>query len=236
MLTLERITGGYTAARPAIHDISFTVQAGEIVGLIGLNGAGKSTILKHVLGFLQPTSGTISFATDKEPLIAYVPETPELYEELTLWEHLQFMAHAYQLEDQQFEERARQLLDLFRLTARADHFPGSFSKGMRQKVMILCAFLVKPDVLVVDEPFVGLDPLATETLLDQLTALKKEGTAILLSTHVLALAETYVDRFVVVHEGKIALHGTLAQMQSQAQLPQASLDQLFLACVRGVRP
>ncbi|USG65549.1 ABC transporter ATP-binding protein [Brevibacillus ruminantium] len=232
LLTLERITGGYTAGKPAIHDISFTVQAGEIVGLIGLNGAGKSTILKHVLGFLQPSSGTISFSTDRQPLLAYVPETPELYEELTLWEHLQFMARAYQMEEQPFQERAERLLELFRLAHRAHHFPSSFSKGMRQKVMILCAFLVKPDVLVVDEPFVGLDPLATETLLGQLTELKKEGTAILLSTHVLGLAETYVDRFVVVHDGRIALYGTLPEMRSQAGLPQASLDDLFLSVVR----
>jgi len=232
MLTLERVTGGYSTGKPAIHDISFSVQSGEIVGLIGLNGAGKSTILKHVLGFLQPSSGTIAFSTD-QPLLAYVPEMPELYEELTLWEHLQFMAKAYWLEEQQFQERAKRLLELFRLDKRAHHFPGSFSKGMRQKVMILCAFLVKPDVLVVDEPFVGLDPLATETLLNQLTEIKQEGTAILLSTHVLSLAETYVDRFVIVHGGNMSLHGTLEQMRQQAGLPDATLEQLFLAAVRG---
>lgn len=232
MLIVRELSGGYVPGKPAVRDITFTVNRHEIVGLIGLNGAGKSTIIKHVLGFLQPARGRVDFAGVDAPVRAYVPETPELYEEMTLWEHLEFTAAAYRMEERVFRERAERLLNLFRMADKRHHFPGSYSKGMRQKVMLLCAFLARPDLLVVDEPFVGLDPLATEALLGLLTELKAEGTAILLSTHILGIAEKYVDRVVLLHNGEIALNGTLPEMREQAGLPEASLDELFLHAVR----
>jgi ABC-2 type transport system ATP-binding protein len=228
MLIVDRLSGGYVPGQLNIKEVSFTAQAGEITALVGLNGAGKSTVLKHVLGLLAPASGQITLTGAAQPVKAYVPEMPELYEELTLWEHLEFTARAYQLSEKELHQRAEGLLARFRMSAHKNHFPSTFSKGMRQKTMILCAFLVKPDLLVVDEPFVGLDPIAIRSLLELLDELKQEGTAILLSTHVMGLAESYADRFVFMNSGRVRLYGSLDEIREQAGMPGASLEELFV--------
>ncbi|MCS1351446.1 ABC transporter ATP-binding protein [Mechercharimyces sp. CAU 1602] len=241
MLHVNQLVGGYQLHKPVIHDISFTVRPHEMVGIIGLNGAGKSTTIKHILGLLNPSSGEITLdnvALGEDPVryrssMAYIPETPQLYDELTLMEHLELTAQAYQIDQQAFAERIPALLETFRMTKQAKWFPGVFSKGMQQKVMILCAFLVQPSLLIADEPFVGLDPLATQALLDHFVAMKEAGAGILLSTHILSTAEKYCDRFVLLHEGRVQLHGTLAQMQAQAGRTNASLDELFRMVTQG---
>ncbi|MDR6226430.1 ABC-2 type transport system ATP-binding protein [Desmospora profundinema] len=243
MLEIQNLTGGYAPQHPVIFDIDFRLESGEMVGLIGLNGAGKSTTIKHILGYLQPHSGSILFrgkSTEKDPThfrreVAYIAETPYLYPELTLEEHLELTAMAYNL-DAGWRDRMEELLEEFQMTKRRRWYPGTFSKGMRQKVMILCALLVRPSLLIVDEPFVGLDPLATHSLLEQLTAMKREGCAILLSTHVLATAEKHADRFILLKEGRIVLSGNLDDMRKQAGLSGASLDELFVFTAKGERP
>src|SRR5690554_4704630 len=164
LLRIENLYGGYTRD-DVLHGIDFSVQAGEVVGLIGLNGAGKSTTIKHIIGLMSPKKGEIrikdkTIFEDLESYrreFAYIPEMPMLYEELTLEEHLKLTAMAYGLDDQTYEERTEFLLKEFRLDNKKSWFPVHFSKGMRQKVMIMCAFLVKPSLYIVDEPFVGLD-------------------------------------------------------------------------------
>jgi ABC-2 type transport system ATP-binding protein len=243
VLELQHVTGGYAPQDPVIFDIDFYVKAGEMVGLIGLNGAGKSTTIKHILGYLQPHSGSIRFRgtptmTDWVNFrreVAYIAETPYLYPELTLEEHLELTAMAYELPTG-WRKRMERLLEEFQMIRRRQWYPGTFSKGMRQKVMILCALLVRPSLLIVDEPFVGLDPLATHALLEQFTAMKEEGAAILLSTHVLATAEKHADRFVLLNEGRIALSGPLEAMRAQAGMPTASLDELFLYAATEAKP
>ncbi|MFC4078392.1 ABC transporter ATP-binding protein [Salinithrix halophila] len=235
MLEIKNLTGGYSSRQPVIHDISFTVRPGEIVGLIGLNGAGKSTTIKQILGFLHPGSGEILFdgiSTEQESVrfrkqVAYIPETPYLYPELTLEEHLELTAMAYSLNDR-WKERILPLLREFQMENVLEWYPSTFSKGMRQKVMVLCAFLVQPKLLIVDEPFIGLDPLAIHSLLERMLQLKQQGTGILLSTHVLATAEKYGDRFVLLKKGRIVLSGKLEEMRKQAGLSGASLDDLFI--------
>lgn len=241
LLEVRNLFGGYTPEQPVIRDISLDVRAQEIVGLIGMNGAGKSTILKHILGLLEPFSGEIRVAghsLEQEPeqfrsQIAYIPEAPKLYEELTLWEHMELTAMVYRINEATLQARSKRLLELFRLADKTNEFPNTFSKGMQQKVMILCAFLVQPSLFIVDEPFIGLDPLAIQSLLDLFVEMKNEGCSILMSTHILSTAEKYCDRFVLVNRGKIALHGTMEEMREQAHLPKASLDDLFLSVVRG---
>jgi ABC-2 type transport system ATP-binding protein len=228
MLIVDRLSGGYAPGTLHIREVSFEAHAGEITALVGLNGAGKSTVLKHVLGLLTPSSGEIRYVGKSKPIRAYIPEQPELYEELTLWEHMEFTAKAYHLSEKVFHQRAVELLERFGMSRHRSHYPATFSKGMRQKTMILCAFLTRPDLLVVDEPFVGLDPLAIRALLELLAELKKEGTSILLSTHVMGLAETYADRFVFMNEGQVRLFGTMNEVRSQAGMPSASLDELFI--------
>ena len=236
LLTIENVTGGYQRSRPVLHDISFSVYSHEIVGLIGLNGAGKSTTIKHVLGLMDPQKGEVRLAGKTyaesgdlyRQALAYIPEMPLLYDELTLWEHLELTAMAYDLEEETFKERAHQLLKEFRMEKMVKWFPSHFSKGMRQKVMIMCAFLVRPSVYVADEPFVGLDPIGIRSFLDQMLAMKEQGCGILMSTHILATAEKYCDRFILLHEGRILLQGTLVELQKEANMPGADLDEIYV--------
>ncbi|MCI1882990.1 MAG: ABC transporter ATP-binding protein, partial [Sporolactobacillus sp.] len=174
--------------------------------------------------------------TEYRRRIAYVPELPELYEQLTLEEHLQLTAMAYRLDRTTYEKRSDELLRMFRMEKRLHWFPVHFSKGMRQKVMIMCAFLARPDLYVVDEPFVGLDPLGIQSLLDLMVKMKEEGAAILMSTHILSMAEQYCDRFIFLHEGRIRLQGTLAQIRKQIGGTQLSLQDIYLALARGETP
>ena len=172
LLKVEQLFGGYTH-KNVLHGISFDVFPKEIVGLIGLNGAGKSTTIKHIIGLMQAKKGTITVngqSFKEEPSLyrnqmAYIPETPILYDELTLYEHLRLTAMAYGISEELFEKRLPPLLKEFRLERHLKWFPVHFSKGMRQKVMIMCAFLIQPPLYIVDEPFVGLDPLGINSFL-----------------------------------------------------------------------
>ena len=207
-----------------------------MIGLIGLNGAGKSTTIKNIIGLLTPQKGTIAvddLTLQQDPenyrkKIGYIPETPSLYEELTLREHIEVTAMAYGIPKDEAMKRAESLLKTFRLENRLDWFPVNFSKGMKQKVMVLCAFLIQPSLYIIDEPFLGLDPLAINALLELMVTMKEQGAAILMSTHILATAEKYCDRFIVLHEGEVRAQGTLQELQAEFNLPGSSLDESIL--------
>ncbi|MDQ8764289.1 ABC transporter ATP-binding protein [Streptococcus ruminantium] len=236
MLEVKNITGGYVNI-PVLKDVSFTVEDGQLVGLIGLNGAGKSTTIKEIIGLLTPYQGQIlidgqSLTQDAEHYrkkIGFIPETPSLYEELTLKEHLEVVAMAYDLNWEQAWNRAERLLNIFRLDEKLDWFPVHFSKGMKQKVMIICAFMVEPSLLIVDEPFLGLDPVAIADLLALLEEEKAKGTSILMSTHVLDSAEKMCNRFVILHQGQVRAAGNLAELQATFAMEEASLSDIYLA-------
>lgn len=235
LLEISQVTGGYTR-NPVLKNVSFTVNPNEIVGLIGLNGAGKSTTIKHVIGLMEPHQGEIkingkTFIEDREEYrkqFTFVPETPILYDELTLEEHLRITAMAYGLEEKEYKLRIEALLKEFRMSKRLKWFPAHFSKGMKQKVMIMCAFLVQPSLYIVDEPFVGLDPLGIQSLLDLMNKMKESGAGILMSTHILATAERYCDRFVILHNGEVRAQGTLEELREQFSMPGATLDDLYI--------
>lgn len=235
LLHIENLYGGYTH-KNVLHDISFDLNKGEIVGLIGLNGAGKSTTIKHIIGLMQPKKGEVlvqgkSFQNDPEAYrnqMAYIPEMPILYDELTLFEHLRLTAMAYGIEEEVFEQRLPKLLKEFRLEKKLNWFPVHFSKGMRQKVMIMCAFLIEPPLYIVDEPFVGLDPLGIQSYLQMMDSMKKQGAGVLMSTHILATAERYCDRFIILHDGKLRAEGTLEELRGEFQMPDATLDDLYV--------
>jgi len=238
-LRVENLTGGYNQI-PVLKDLNFTINDGELVALIGLNGAGKSTTIKEIIGLLQPQQGRIELdglTINKDPesyrsKIGYIPESPLLYEELTLKEHLEVTAMAYNIEEKEAQKRAEPLLKTFRLDKRLEWFPANFSKGMKQKVMILCAFLVEPSLYIIDEPFLGLDPLAIHSLLELMQSWKAQGSSILMSTHVLATAEKYCDRFIMLHDGQIKVQGTLGELRQKFNMPQASLDDIYLALTK----
>src|SRR5690625_3711940 len=160
--------------------------------------------------------------------LAYIPETPILYDELTLYEHLRLTAMAYDIPEDIFEKRLPPLLKEFHLERQINWFPVHFSKGMRQKVMIMCAFLIEPPLYIVDEPFVGLDPLGIQSYLELMDEMKENGSGILMSTHILATAEKYCDRFVIIHEGKIRALGTLDALRQDFHMPGATLDDLYV--------
>ena len=238
-LKVEHLTGGY-GSFPVLKDINFSIAEGELVGLIGLNGAGKSTTIKHIIGLLQPMKGQCSI--DGETLnnnkeayrkkMGFIPESPSLYEELTLKEHIEVTAMAYDISYDEAMRRAEPLLKLFRLDKKLEWFPTHFSKGMKQKVMIVCAFLIQPSLYIIDEPFLGLDPIAIDDLLQLMVKMKEAGASILMSTHILATAETFCDRFIVLHEGEIIADGTLEQLQEQFSMPAASLDEIYLSLTK----
>lgn len=239
MLEVKNVTGGYVHI-PVLKDVSFQVADGELVGLIGLNGAGKSTTIKEIIGLLSPYQGQIlidgeSLQTNPQGYrkkIGFIPETPSLYEELTLKEHLEVVAMAYDLDWEQAFVRAEKLLKIFRLDEKLEWFPVHFSKGMKQKVMIICAFMVDPSLLIVDEPFLGLDPVAIDDLIRLLEEEKEKGTSILMSTHVLDSAEKMCDRFVILHQGRVRAEGNLAELQAAFGRKQASLNELYLALTK----
>ena len=241
-LEINKLVGGYSQI-PVLTDVSFDVQPGELVGLIGLNGAGKSTTLNHVIGLLRPFSGSIKIngltiqanPEEYKKQIAYVPETPILYDELTLREHIDLTIMAYELDHDEAWQRATKLLKLFRLDNKLDWFPANFSKGMKQKVMICCAFMTKAKLLIIDEPFYGLDPLAVHDLLDLIEQKKKEGVAVLMSTHVLDTAQRYCDRFVLLADGKVRAHGTLDELRAAGDRAGESLDEIYLHLAKGDR-
>jgi len=238
-LVIEHLTGGYGHI-PVLKDINFEVKSGEMVGLIGLNGAGKSTTIKNIIGLLTPQKGKITI--DGETLkaqpesyrkkIGYIPETPSLYEELTLREHIEITAMAYDIPLEEAFKRADSLLKTFRLENKLDWFPANFSKGMKQKVMVLCAFLIEPSLYIIDEPFLGLDPLAIHALLELMDEMRNQGAAILMSTHILATAERYCDRFVVLHDGAVRAVGSMAELREEFHLPDSSLDDIYIALTK----
>ncbi|MEX2784392.1 ABC transporter ATP-binding protein [Streptococcus sp. H49] len=241
MLKIENLTGGYNRL-PVLKDVSFSVKSGELLGLIGLNGAGKSTTINEIIGLLTPFQGTISIdgmtleqnQAAYRKKIGFIPETPVLYDELTLKEHFETMAMAYDIEISTALKRVQPYLELFRLDDKLDWFPAYFSKGMKQKVMIICAFLVDPELFIFDEPFLGLDPLAIAGLSDLLADEKAKGKSILMSTHVLDSAEKMCDRFVILHKGEVRASGSLSELRRQFGDEKASLNAIYMALTKEV--
>ncbi|NHI76282.1 ABC transporter ATP-binding protein [Lactococcus petauri] len=240
-LKINNVTGGYFG-NPVLEDVSFEIANGELVGLIGLNGAGKSTTIQEIMGLLTPYSGQIELdgITLQEDLegyrkkIGFIPETPSLYEELTLREHIKLTALAYGVPVEEAMPRAEELLKTFRLEDKLDWFPVNFSKGMKQKVMIICAFLTDPSLYIIDEPFLGLDPLAIQDLITLMLSMRDAGASILMSTHILSTAEKFCDKFVILHEGKVLIAGTMEDLRAKFGKEDASLDEIYLELTKGV--
>lgn len=237
---VEHLTGGY-GKKPVIKDLNFELEKGEIVGLIGLNGAGKSTTIKHMLGLINPMEGKLSISNIKinedienyRRKLSYIPESPVIYDELTLEEHIEMTAMAYQLSREEAMRRAKPLLKVFRLENELKVFPSHFSKGMKQKVMIICAFIVDPELYIIDEPFLGLDPLGIQSMLDLMVEKRNENRTVLMSTHILATAERYCDRFIILDKGKIVAFGNLDELREQTGLKDKTLDDIYIHVTQG---
>jgi ABC-2 type transport system ATP-binding protein len=220
----------------AVDDLSFAVNAGEIVGLIGPNGAGKTTTLRALAGILRPTAGRIridghdivSDPIEAKRRLAFMPDEPHLFEYLTVEEHLRLIARLYTVDD--FDRRARALLDELELTGKEKALPGELSRGMRQKVVIACGLVRNPSTLLFDEPLTGLDPIGIKRMRETIVARARDGAAILLSSHLLHLVEEVCSRVIIMAAGKKVADGTFAELASRADLATAgsNLEEIFL--------
>ncbi len=232
LLKVVGLEAGYSKNKPVISDLSLQIMPGEVIGIIGPNGAGKSTTLKAILGLIEQFKGEVILPPRQSGGYAYIPELPALYAELTLWEHLEVTGMAYGMDHGEFEQRANWLLRHFDMDQAKYSLPGGFSKGMRQKVMIMCAYLVQPALYLVDEPFNGLDPFAINELLEWFENEKARGAGLLLSTHVLDIAERVCDRLILIKNGHQVAEGNLQQLQQQAGMKNADLFTVFTRLIR----
>ncbi len=224
----------------AVEDANFQVHAGEIFGFLGPNGAGKTTTLKMLVGLLKPSTGTArvaGFDIQSQPLQAkavcgYVPDEPNLYAKLSGRELLRFVGDLYQLDPAQVARRTDELLRLFDLTAAGDDLIESYSHGMQQKTSLAAALLHDPSVLILDEPTVGLDPKSARLIKDILRQIAERGAAIMLSTHILEIAERMCDRIAIIHHGRLIAIGTLDELRSLGK-GEISLEDIFLELTGG---
>lgn len=220
----------------AVRDLSFSVRPGEIVGLVGANGAGKTTALRAITGILQPTSGTVriaGFDVEQEPVaakkqFAYIPDTIHPYDLLTVTEHLHFIALAYGIQDAQTKYEG--LLDEVELSHKKDEIASNLSRGMLQKLSLACAFLREPRVVILDEPLTGLDPRGIRNIKASIRARAAKGTSFLLSSHLLMLVEALCDQVLILHRGRSMAFGSLDEIRNLATLhAEASLEDIFFA-------
>jgi len=232
MLEIRHYSKSYGGGKKAADDVSLSVMSGDIYGFIGHNGAGKSTTIRAVVGVLDFTQGEIfidGHSVKDEPLAckrvtAYIPDNPDLYENLTGIQYLNFVADVFDLSAAQREERIRKYADLFEITDALGDQIGSYSHGMKQKVAIISALIHDPKLLVLDEPFVGLDPKATFTLKQIMHEMCAKGTAIFFSTHVLDVAEKLCNKVAIIRHGKIIEAGTMQELTEGHSLEETFLE------------
>lgn len=241
MIELQDLTKRY-GKFTAVDRISLTIPRGELYGLLGPNGAGKTTTMRMIAGILQPTSGRVLIAgidIAADPIAAkqrlgFIPDRPFVYDKLTGAEFMRFVAGLYGQSGAGLERRIDELLALFELLPWRAELTESYSHGMRQKLIIASALLHRPEVIVVDEPMVGLDPRSARLLKDLLREFVSRGGTVLMSTHTLEIAEAMCDRIAIVHGGQIAAAGTMAELRSQTASGDASLEELFLKLTGGL--
>jgi ABC-2 type transport system ATP-binding protein len=220
----------------AVDALSFQVAPGDVLGLVGPNGAGKTTTLRALAGILQPSAGSIQIDgvdLQKNPVtakarLAFIPDEPALFDYLTVIEHLHFCARLYGVADA--PARIPGLLDELELTAKRDALPTELSRGMRQKLAIACGLLHQPRALLLDEPLTGLDPVGIRRMKETITARAREGTAVILSSHLLHLVEELCTRLLVIRRGQMVALGTIAEIvDARPELAGQSLEAMFLA-------
>jgi len=224
----------------AVNNISFDVYAGEVFGFLGPNGAGKTTTIKMIVGLLKPTAGLVKVAgydVQTQAMQAkasggYVPDTPNLYAKLTGRELLRFVGDLYNLDRGQVVHRIDELLRMFDLADAADETLDSYSHGMQQKASLAAALMHDPKVLVLDEPTVGLDPKSARLIKDILRQLADRGAAIMLSTHILEIAERMCDRIGIINKGELVAVGAMDELRALGQ-GQSSLEDIFLGLTGG---
>jgi ABC-2 type transport system ATP-binding protein len=235
MIELKDLTKKYGDFQ-AVNRLNLSVKKGEIFGFIGPNGAGKTTTIKMMGGILEPTAGTViiaGFNMQKEPekakgKIGFIPDRPYLYEKLTGMEFLKFTADLYGVSAEAFQARALKILKDFSLDNWTHELIESYSHGMKQRLIMSAALLHDPEVIIVDEPMVGLDPAAIIMVKDLFKSLAARGVTIFMSTHTLQIAEDTCDRIGVINKGRLIAMGTTQELQREAHVTEADLERVFL--------
>ena len=241
MIELKALTKKYGAFK-AVDDLNLLVKKGEIFGFIGPNGAGKTTTIKMIGGILAPSTGTVTVAgidiqQDPEKAkrkIGFIPDRPYLYEKLTGMEFLKFTADLYGVSADVFTKKARQNLEMFSLADWSDELIESYSHGMKQRLIMSAALMHDPEVIIVDEPMVGLDPVAIMMVKDLFQRLARTGVTVFMSTHTLAVAEDICERIGVINKGHLIASGTAADLQREANVTDVALEKVFLNLTTNV--
>lgn len=231
MLTVDHLTKKYRKTI-AVNDVSFSLEPGTVTVLLGPNGAGKSTLFKSIIGFLKYTGeitldGVLNKTSEARARMGYVPEMPALYPNLTVKEHMEFLARAYRLKD--YVDRSNQLLSDFELSDKSMKFGDELSKGMQQKLNLCLGLLPDPDLILMDEPMIGLDPHAIRKLKEIIEELRQAGKTVVVSTHIIDSVDMLWDRVLIMKEGHLSADMTKEALDQTGE----SLEQLFFEITEG---
>lgn len=232
ILEVRNYTQSYGGDIKACDDVSLTVESGDIFGFIGHNGAGKSTTIRAIVGVLDFTEGEIlidGHSVKKEPMeckkiTAYIPDNPDLYDNLTGIQYLRFVADVYEMDPSERDSKISKYADMLEITDALGDLIGSYSHGMKQKVAIISALIHSPKLLVLDEPFVGLDPKASFTLKEIMHEMCDNGSSVFFSTHVLDVAEKLCNKAAIIKKGKIIASGTMEELTGGQSLESVFLE------------
>lgn len=235
MIELVGLTKRYTDL-VAVNDLNIIVPEGEIFGFIGPNGAGKTTTINMMGGIITPTSGSVTICgirMEEHPekakrKIGFIPDRPYLYEKLTAMEFLEFTSDLYGVNENDFPARSQEQLEMFSLSEWSNELIESYSHGMKQRLVMVAALLHEPEVIIVDEPMVGLDPVAIKMVKELFLHLAAEGVTIFMSTHTLKVAEDICDRIGVIHKGALVANGTPEDLRRLTDAGEADLEQVFM--------
>ena len=232
MLNIINFTKSYKGGKKAVDNLSLEVKSGDIYGFIGHNGAGKTTTIRAVAGVLDFDDGDIiidgtSVKSDPvkcKSIIAYIPDNPDLYEHLTGIQYLNFIGDIFRIKKNEREELIKKYADLFEITVNLGDLISSYSHGMKQKLALISALVHKPKLMILDEPFVGLDPKAAHTLKEIMHEMCDNGSAIFFSTHVLDVAEKLCNKIAIIKDGKLVTCGDISDIKGDSSLEEVFLE------------
>ena len=232
MLEVKNVTKRY-GKNVAVNDVSFTLEPGTLTVLLGPNGAGKSTIIKSIIGFLKyqgeiTVNGINNKTVEARKILGYIPEMPSLYPTLTVIEHMEFIARAYKLTD--YKDRINTLLERFELDDKRKKFGDELSKGMQQKLNLCLGLLPDPDIILLDEPLLGLDPHAIKELKNYIEEMRRSGKTMLISTHIIDSVDMLWDRTIIMQNGQIRANVTRSEVDESGK----TLEDLFFEVTEGI--